>query len=464
MQKSTDPTRHLIDFICRLKFEEIPEGVIDKGKQCLLDALGVIIGALRWPEGRKISKFNSDDSGSEMSTLLGTGLKAPTLQAVFKHGSLSELLELQDGIPNPGLHAGTSVIPSAIAMGELKGISGKELLVSIISGYEVLDRIGSLIYKKSWGKIMTTGLVGSLGAATAAGKILGLSKNKLLSALGIASYLTPLSIGENFFTGVSCKPFQGGQCAEAGVKAIQLVMEGFSGSPNILLGSPPRYAGLCAIFSDKDKIGKKGFMENLGEKFAMSEVYFKPYPCGRLGHGAIDCILSLRQKYKLDTKEIKQIRIITNSKTAWSLGQTYTNVNSTRYECQLSIPYIVAATLIDGKFTLEQLEPNRYKDGEIISCESKITVEGSRKLDKLGAKTRATILELYTTNDRKLKCRVDYPKGDHRNSMSWEELEEKYTRLTGEILEPDKVNKSIDVIKNIESLDNIQELLHLLKG
>ncbi len=461
MQKNNNHTRNLIEFIYRLNFKEIPGEVINKAKQCLLDSIGVIIGALQWPEGRQISKFNADYSSLEMSTLLGTGLKVPTLQAIFNHGSMSELLEFQDGVA--GLHPGTNVIPSAIAIGELKGISGEKLLVSIILGYEILDRIGSLIYKKSWGKIMTTGLVGSLGSAIAAGKILGLSENELLSALGIASYLTPLSIGENFFTGVSCKPFQGGQSAEVGVKAIKLVMEGFSGSPNFLFGSPPRYAGLCSIFSsDEDQTGVS-LTEKLGEKFAISEAYFKPYPCGRLGHGAIDCIITLKEKYKINTREIKHIRIITNSKTAWSLGQTYTNADSTHYECQLSIPYIVAATFIDNQFTLEQLEPNRYKDEEIISLESKITVEGSDELDKLGPKTRATILEVDTTNGRKLTYRFDYPKGDYRNPLQWEEIEEKYRQLTEKILGTGKVNNSINLIKNIESLDNIVKLIDLLK-
>jgi len=486
MKKSTDHTRNLIDFIYRLNFKEIPEEVINKAKQCLMDSLGVIIGALLWPEGRKINKFDTDNSGLEITTLLGTGLKVPTLQAVFKHASLSEVLEFQDGHASAGLHPGTSVIPSAVAIGELKGISGKELLVSIVSGYEILGRIGSLIYGKSWGKISPTGLVGSLGSATAAGKILGLSKRELLSALGIASYLTPLSVGENFFTGFSCKPFQGGQGAEVGVKAIKLVMEGFSSSPNFLFGSPPGYVGLYAVFyskgdqleakfySKEDKIEAKedkieagaSLTEKLGEKFAISEVYFKPYPCGRLIHAAIDCIIALRKKYKINKEEIKHIRILTNTKTAWSLGQNYTDINSTFHKRQLSVPYVVATTLIEGQFKLEQLKPNRCKDEEIISLESKITVERSTELDKISTieqKSRTTVVELCTTNGQKLTYRVDHPKGDYRNSLSWEEIEEKYRQLTEKILGPDKVNKSINLIKNIESINNIAKLIELLK-
>lgn len=461
-QQFRDPTSSLAAFAANLRFENVPAAAVDRAKQCLMDSIGVMIGALQLDEGKAIVSFAKvlAAGGNEDTTVLGAG-KLPPIQAIFANGCLSETLEMQDGRPQTGLHPCSSVIPAALAAGETKGISGRDLLTALLAGYEVVSRIGAATHARSFGRIMTTGTFGAFGAAAAAGNAWKLPAEVILNAFGVAGFLTPLCIGENFWAGVSCKTFKGGQGAEVGMKSLLAAIHGFAGSPNILVGSPPRYVGVCSVLVPEAALHL--IDEKLGEEFAIVQVYFKPYPSGRINHGAIDCVQALLAQHQLKAGNIKRVTVRANSNTAWTVGQVRTTVESPLGQCLLSLPYAVAVTLIDGEYTLRQILPARRADPAVHALANRVVVEASADFDAMGPATRPTAVEIETAGEQVVSSRVDYPKGDYRNPMSWSEVEAKYRQLTGPVLAATQISESIAMIRSIESLDNVRKLTALLR-
>lgn len=453
-------TKRLADFCSDLNFEQIPEKVLRIAKWCILDNLGIIVGATKTEFGNTIIRYTKLLGDREDATILGDGSKSSARSAAFANGSLSEALELQDGYTKGGYHPCCGTISASLAASEWQGKSGKDLIAAIVAGYEAGNRVSESIFPSHLSKgFQPTGTAGSVGAAAAAGKLLGLDREQLNNALGIAGFILPISTGDNLWGGYTVKPVHGGAAAKAGIEAAMLAVQGLSAAP--LEGDRSIGKGFLRIVSDGVQFEK--LTEGLGDRYTLEDLYFKPYALCRCIHAPVEVALDLRKKYGLKIEDIETVLVRTYDFAANVPGQTRTTVESDATRCQFSVPYGVAAALIYGQVGLEQMMGAATRDAKIHDFARKIDVVHDREMDKLRPGKRPAAVEVTLRDKRVVSGQVDFPRGDMRNPMTEDELVMKFSDLTRGIIGADKSKRVMDMVFSLENLDSVEELISNLR-
>jgi 2-methylcitrate dehydratase PrpD len=453
-------TQKLAEFCSGLRFEDLPLKVVDKIKWCILDNLGIVLGATRTHFGQAICEYTKQWGDQEQATVLGFGLKTSSRSAAFANGSLSETLEYQDGYTKGGYHPCCGTIPTSLAMAEWKKGTGKDLITAVTAGYEVGNRVSEAIFPSHLSRgFQSTGTAGAVGAAAAASVILKLDGEKTRNALGIAGFILPISTGDNLWGGYTIKPVHGGAAAQAGIESALLAREGLNASP--LEGDPKIGKGFLRIVSDQPKWEK--ITEGLGRFSTLDELYFKPFALCRIIHAPVEVAIELRSRHGLRVEDIQGVIVRTYDFAAEVPGTTRTTTESDPTLCQFSLPYGVAAALMYGEVGLEQMMGKATRDPRIHELAGKVEVIHDLEMDKLRPALRPASVEVTLKDGRKFMGRVDFPKGDARKPLTEQELLAKFSNLAGDVVGPEKVKKIQEAVFGLEKIATVEELVLLLK-
>jgi 2-methylcitrate dehydratase PrpD len=453
-------TRKLAEFCSGLRYEEIPLKVVDKIKWCILDNLGIILGATRTRFGQAILEYTKLLGGREEATVLGSGLKTSSRSAAFANGSLSETLEYQDGYTKGGYHPCCGTISASLATAEWRRSNGRDFIAAITAGYEVGNRVSEAIFPSHLSRgFQPTGTAGAVGAAAAASFILKLDGEKVNNALGIAAFILPISTGDNLWGGYTIKPVHGGAAAKAGIESALLATRGLNAAP--LEGDPKIGKGFLRIVSDQPKWEK--ITEGLGTFSTIAELYFKPFALCRVIHAPVEVAIDLRIRHGLKVEDIQEVVVRTYDFAAEVPGQTRTTTDSDPTLCQFSLPYGVAAALMYGEVGLEQMMGKATRDPRIHELAGRVQVIHDPEMDKLRPALRPASVEVILKDGRKFGGRVDFPKGDARNPLTEEEMLTKFRNLAGGVIGEEKAKKIQEAVFGLEKIETIEELVRLLK-
>ena len=181
-EKSATLIEGFADFFCNIKFEDLPAAVVQKTKMLTLDLMGVSIAGLKMDFPKITADYLVGLKGIEEATLFGQTTKVPAIHAALANGVASHALDMDDGYRYGGVHAGVAVIPAALAYAEAKQLDGKNLILAIAMGYEIINRIAKAMNPSHLNRgFHTTGTIGTLGAAAACGVLAGLNKKEILA-------------------------------------------------------------------------------------------------------------------------------------------------------------------------------------------------------------------------------------------------------------------------------------------
>jgi 2-methylcitrate dehydratase PrpD len=453
-------TKKLANFCTELDYEAIPKKIVGKIKWAILDNIGIILGAATTDFGRAIAEYTRALGDREEATVLGFGFKSSTRGTAFVNGSLSETLEMQDGYTKGGYHPCSGTISASLALAEWQKKTGKDLITAVVVGYEAGNRVAEVIHPSHVSRgFQPTGTAGTVGAAAAVARILGLNDEQMFNALNIAGFILPISTGDNLWGGYSVKPVHGGAAAKSGIESAMLAKQGLKAAP--LEGDAKIQKGFCKIVSDGPKFER--MIEGLGEKYTIEEIYFKPYATCRKIQGPVEIAIDLRKKYGLNGEDIEDILIKTDESAVQRSGSMKTDTNSSFTLCQFSMSYAVAGALMDGEAGLKQLTQERISDPEIHRLASKVRVVADPEMQKMYLNYRPSMMEITTKNGRKVSGRVDYPKGDYRKPMTGEELVAKFLGSTKNVIGENKAKKAMDIVLDMENLDSMERLMGNLK-
>ncbi|MHB1419088.1 MAG: MmgE/PrpD family protein, partial [Bacillota bacterium] len=237
-------TQGLADFVVRTSYEDLPQLAIHEAKRCLFDWLGVALGASEHPIVDMLLDAAAELGSAPRATVLGRDARVDLLWAALINGAMSHIHDYDDTHLDTVLHPSVSVIPAILALAESEHIDGRTLITAFVLGYEVEARVALSVYPSHYNKGWhITGTAGTLGAAAASGKILGLDTQQVTYALGIAS---TQAAGMREMFGTMCKPFHAGKAAANGLLAALLAKKGFNSSLKAL--EAPR--GFCHVQSD----------------------------------------------------------------------------------------------------------------------------------------------------------------------------------------------------------------------
>lgn len=458
-------TGEMASYFGKLTYDSLPPEVIKQAKICLLDFIGISIGASLTPEAETIGNLVKAWGDREESSVLGMGFKTSTRNTAFCNGVLSALLEVQDGLNFRGIHIAESVPPAVLALGEFHRVDGRTLITSLVVGYEVAGRIAEAMYPTHFAKgFMPTGTVGAFGAAAGAAKLLGLGPEGIQTAMGIVVRILPMSLEyeDNKLDGYTAKFLHGAQAAKVGIEAALMAQAGITSYPEPLVGSERLKQGFCFMGADNPKV--TALTEDLGQLFYMPQLYFKPYPACRQTHSAIEVALKMARQNDIRSDDVEEIRVRTYKSAVTSTGQNYTNPQSTFISCQFSLPYVVAASIQDKRFGLDQLSPKKITDPSVHALAAKVkAIEVPEITEDFPEKT-ISVFEIVMKGNRVLTDRTDYAKGDPKNPMLENDFIEKFVALTASAIPEETKQKMIAIIMDLENLNDTSALINLLSG
>ena len=312
--------------------------------------------------------------------MLGSHRPASLEVAAFVNGSLAEVLDWQDTNMPARIHNASGTVPAVLAVAEQRRSTGRDALRAIVAGYEVGARVGVAIQPSHWyNGFQATGTVGALGAAVAAGALLGFDARQMTAALGVAGFIAPVSNGDGVFHGFSIKPVHGGMAAQAGVQASRLVQSGYEAGP--LDGLPPRDHGFMNVTSDD--IRPEAIARGLGSEWFIRDCAHKFYPVGLLNIGPVEVTLDLVAEHDIRPEQVEHIDAISYTDTWRYTGQHYTNTESSEADAQLSTPYAIAAALADREYGVRQLTRKRLSDPAVHALAGRVTTHPDAEMDKI---------------------------------------------------------------------------------
>jgi 2-methylcitrate dehydratase PrpD len=454
-----DFTRELAAFCAGLSLEQIPEEVVHKAKLCVLDYVANVYGSLELEAVRSVVEYIRSLGGPEAATALGCGFKTGIQNAAFLNGTTAEAIEAQDGLRFGGNHPVSAVTPASFAVAESKGLGGREFLEAMVAGYEVACRVAAAVHPfHTLSGFLPTGTCGTFGAAAAASKLMGADRVDMLNALGVAGYLVPLSMAEELMGGYTVKIVQGGQAASAGIMAAGLAGVGITGAPYILEGSELKGGFTQITINGEPNLER--LTEGLGERYSINDLYFKPYSACRHTHGSLQAVLELMAEDKLNAEDIEVVEVFTYAISALAVGKGVTP-ESSFVAAQFSIPYVVAACLIDGELGPRQLTKQRILDPAVIKLSKRVNVQMDEELNKVYPdKTPSRVVVILKSGERHMK-QVDIPKGDPRDPMELDDITEKVKSFAGE-RNAANIDKIVDVVMDFENAGDVRELTEII--
>ena len=449
-------TRKLAEFMTKVRYEDLPSDVVKQVKMCVLDYVGCALGGFAEEDIKTLVNFVRNLGGAKEATVIGYPIKVPVLSAGLVNGAMGHALQIDDGDRFTLAHLGTEIIPAALAVGERERCDGRELIAAVALGYEAAMRIGYAVNPSHHSRgFCPNSTLGVFGATVAASKILKLSWERTADALGSAG--TQASGLEEFVIDGSASQFLNpGHATLSGILSALLAKEGFSGSRTILEG--PR--GFCKAFSDK--YDTSVITDKLGEEYQIMKVYFKPYPTCRCMHSPIDAILKLVKEHTIPSEDIKEVRVKTYS---YNIDLMCGPPPQTIAHARLHMPYCLACSLVEGRFTVKEFANEKLRDAKILALMKKIKfIAADDELNQFAPHLWGTIVTMVTKDGTQYEERVALPKGEPENPMGEKELKEKFETLASfRGIDEKKISEIMGVINRLEKIDDMADLADLAK-
>ncbi|MGG1558611.1 MmgE/PrpD family protein [Geobacillus thermoleovorans] len=412
----------LARFIVETKYESLPHDVVDFTKLCILDWLGSAIAGEEKPPVQMIKSMIEEMGGSPQATLV-TGGKSSVLNAVLVNGAASHVVELDDIHKTSIVHAATVVIPAALAIAEWQGKSGKELITAVAIGYDVCFRIGEAVSPSHYDYWHNTATCGTFGAAAAAAKLLDLTLEQTIHALGNAG-TQAAGLWEFIEDGAMSKQLHTGKAAMNGVLAAILAKKGFTAAKKILEGKRGFFRAM-ARDADETKI-----TQGLGETFKIKENSFKIHASCRHTHPAIDLALEIVKERGVMPDQIERIQVKGYRAV---LDITDNPQPETVYAAKFSVQFCTALAFAKGQAGLADFHEGNLRDPVIRELMGRVEASVDTEIDAAYPKKWGTVLEVTLRNGERIVKQTDFPKGDPENPVSASELTDKFKRLAGHL-------------------------------
>lgn len=454
----------LARFAATIDSARLDAAVIKAVKTNILDMLACALAGSSANAIAEISALVREWGGAAQADMFVFGGKFPAHHAAWVNAGMSHARDYDDTHDGAILHAGVTAVPAAIAAGQLRGkLSGAELIAAVAAGLEVTCRLGVAIKVDivESGFIYTS-LLGYFGATAAAGRALGLTADEMLNAFGIV-YSSVAGNHQVTRDASLMKRLQPGLAAQAAVVAVQLAKRGIRGAQNVFEGAD----GFFRVYL-RGRVDGAEVRKDLGRRFELLNLSYKPYPCCRDTHAAVDAVLQVHAKAQRPASDIELIRVGVTA-PGYQMVCVPEHVRlapRTIVEAQFSIPYTVAGSWIDGGLGMHHFTDEGLQRPDILELASRVRPYVDSEIDRDWRRfvTPAKVIVQFR-DGQTVEARVDYPKGHPRNVMTEAEFGAKTTdcaTFAAKPLPADTAARLISTVGKLESLVDISELLRIV--
>ena len=436
-------------------FESLKTEAVEIAKEMMLNAAAVSLAAAAQPDGQVITKFVQEMGGNGKCTIIGQGLRSSPAYASLANGLMVRLLDFDDEIIPLGIHPSCTVFPVVMALGEMIGSTGQDVIRAFVNGCNVTSKLSRLLSENN--NLISTNSPDMkltpevIGSTVAAGIILGLNSNQLEHALTISS---------NYIHGMvdnitrSSSALISGQIAMQGVISGRLAQLGLSDPKN-------PHSNLDRLFNCDTTQSETELLSYLSSSPDITDpgVTLKLYPCNSASHSVIDATLQLVQLHRIEPKQIKRVHV-SITETAMKKLRFSNPVND--WEARSSTGYITAIALLHGHPLIDFFSGSALENSEVRLFMDRISVEATEEKSPLSPYPSTISIEL--DNGQKIYQTTDFARGQPQLPLEQEELDAKFLYCSRYILPPDHIEEAIDSFRGLENIANITGMASVLGG
>jgi 2-methylcitrate dehydratase PrpD len=453
-------TTEIAKYIVGAKFEDFTPKAVFAARHGIIDCVACALAGAKEDLTKVLVGFAQDNGAGNAATLIGQGMKASAPMAALVNGAMGHALDYDD-ITRPFKgHPSVVCLPPALAVGEAVGASGRDVMLAYMVAFEVGCAVGTgmgVDYADDLGWHPTAPL-GTLSAAAAAAKLLGLNQEQTAMALSLAAS-NACGLRENF--GTMTKPFHAGNSSRGGVTAAMLVKRGYLAATTGLEG---RF-GFMHAFSGGRGEDVNEPLKQLGKAFFLEQpgVNIKKYPCCGSTHTPLDAFFKLTQKKKIDHREVEAVDVMVDFDPPRSL--IHSDPHSA-LEGKFSIQYTIAAALVDGKVGLAQFDD----DAQVMRPEIRALVPKIKMKRNPGYEGKPSWVEASNEIRITLKDGTVLAQNEPRTyegpviGVSPEGMDMKFRDCASRALPTAKVNESLEILHNLEKQASIDTLMRVVGG
>ncbi len=425
----TTASAELAAFAATLRFDAIPEPVVRRAEDLLVDWFASAVAGHGARAVESITRFaqamgpqpvlGCDTEPAGAAEVIVSRARTSPYLAAMANAAASHVVE-QDDVHNGSVfHPATVVFPAALATAQALGASGQQLIAANVAGYEVGIRVGEFLGRSHYKVFHTTGTAGTLAAAAAVGNLLGLNAAQMQHAFGSAGTQSA-GLWEFLRTGADSKQLHTAHASAAGLMSAWLARDGFTGAAQIFEGPQGMAAGMS---SDADPAR---LIDRLGTRWATSETSFKYHACCRHTHPAADALLQVMQANHLKPEDLVRVVTHVHQGAIDVLGPVLKP--ATVHQSKFSMGTVLALVARFGHAGLVEFDQH-FLDAATQSLAGRVTMELDAEVDGAYPQRWIGKVTVHTTDGRVLRGRVDEPKGDPGNTLSRDEITAKALRL-----------------------------------
>lgn len=440
----------IAEFILETSPESIPEECYRVARDGCFDCVGVMLAGAAEPHGRIIADFVRREGAAGPCTVAGTDIRTAPAMAALANGTLAHALDYDDmgGFGHPS----AVLLPAALSIAELNGTSGRELLAAYIIGFEVACHLSrGTNYIQGERGFHSTAVFGTLGAAAAACRLLGLSRRQTVMALGIAAS-TPSGVLQNF--GTHTKPLHAGMAARNGVMAALLARDGWLSSPDAVAGP----IGWATAYLGEGRYDTRAMVRDLGRVWLTRErIVIKKYPCCGSNHSALDSLLGLMREYGFTADDVEEVEVYGLPGIAHVLLYPEPEY---AFQGKFSINYCVATALVDGRVDIESFRDEKLARPELKEALRKVEIKVVPKWSPDYAHHPAQTPLTVRLKDGRVLSRATNRhtmRGSVTNPLTPEELKAKFRSNALRSLPEAQVERAVELWWSLPDLTDLRE-------
>ena len=465
-EKDLGIVEEVAKFVEGTKYEDFSPAITSLAKRCITDGVGVILAGTEEPCVQIARDWVLSLEGKRESTLLGKGkTKVAAPFAALVNGTAGHALDWDDTAlsksPDRALlvHPTMPPLAAGMAIAEPLRLSGRDFLTAFLVGFEIECKIAAAIHPDHWVRgFHSSKTCGIFGAAVTTSKLMNLSSPQIKNAVGIAASMAS-GIMLNF--GTMAKPLHVGQAGEGGVIAAQLASRGFEAHPEALGGNKGFFHAFAGGFDPEEICGK------LGKPFSIIEpgVSIKPYPCGVVGHPAMDAMLSLVVKNAIQPDDVDHVKVSTGSNVLAPKGPFLYKKAQTGLQGKFCVSFQMASMILRRKAGPSEFTDEFAQSPAVQEMMDRVEAIVDPEIDALGEDRIFSLIEVHLKNGRVVKGKTsEHYRGGPQNPLGRIELEEKFNDATQMVLTPGQAKKIFATIESLEKLDSIGTLIEMAAG
>ncbi|MEW5994213.1 MAG: MmgE/PrpD family protein [Candidatus Zixiibacteriota bacterium] len=433
-------SRQIAEFAVKLQYKDLPDNVVHEVKRYLYDSVGCAYGGYHTKDVNIIRDIYKQMGGRAEATLIGFGDRMPAVNATLINSLMIRALDFNDIYWKEDPSHPSDLIPAALAVGELVDASMKEVIVAIVLAYEFEQRLCEFavpgVRERKWHHATLTQFVSPI----VAGKLLGLTVEQMVNAIGINGCHNHTigcpTAGKLTMMKNTVDPM----AVQTGVFAALMAQKGYSGTEAVFEGKEG-FMDVYGLNWDEHKL-----VGDLGKSFKILECSMKAFPTEALTHTHLTTTLKVVRDNDIKYDDIEQVTVTTIARACDILFDPHKYRPESRETADHSLPYCIAAAIVDRQVTTQSFSEEKLKDKRIWEVIDKIKGEASQEFERMFPAKQPSKVAIKTKDGKEYSEYLEYPKGDPREPMTMDDLVAKFNSLSAGLLKEKRQREVKDVI------------------